>query len=59
VTYQEQAHYRPRSGWQRRRATGGSIALRASNMAMQLAAVRAGAGRRDLAPCFVGDADPL
>src|SRR5205085_5823771 len=40
------------------RAAGGSIALRASNMPMQLAAIRAGAGQGIL-PCFVGDADPL
>jgi DNA-binding transcriptional LysR family regulator len=60
VTYtEEQAHY-PTAQWvqQQLRATGGSIALRASNMAMQLAAIRAGAGQGIL-PCFVGDADPL
>jgi len=60
VTYtEEQAHY-PTAQWvqQRLRATGGSIALRASNMPMQLAAIRAGAGQGIL-PCFVGDADPL
>src|SRR4029077_3291091 len=43
---------------QQLRAMSGSIALRASNMPMQLAAIRAGAGRGIL-PCFVGDADPL
>jgi DNA-binding transcriptional LysR family regulator len=34
------------------------MALRASNMPMQLAAIRAGAGRGIL-PCFVADEDPL
>ena len=60
VTYtEEQAHY-PTAQWvqQRLRATGCSIALRASNMPMQLAAIRGGAGQGIL-PCFVGDADPL
>jgi DNA-binding transcriptional LysR family regulator len=59
VTYtEEQAHY-PTAQWvqQRLRATGAAIALRASNMSMQLAAIRAGAGQGIL-PCFVGDADP-
>ena len=50
---------RARRWTQRRlRDTGGRIALRASNMPMQLAAVRAGAGCGIL-PCFAGDADPL
>jgi DNA-binding transcriptional LysR family regulator len=60
VTYtEEQAHY-PTAQWvqQRLGATGASIALRASNMAMQLAAIRAGAGQGIL-PCFVGDPDAL
>ena len=60
VTYtEEQAHY-PTSRWarQRLRDEGGTIALRASNMPMQLAAIRAGAGR-GLLPCFVGDPDLL
>jgi DNA-binding transcriptional LysR family regulator len=60
VTYtEEQAHY-PTARWvqQRIAATGAAVALRASNMSMQLAAVRAGAGR-GLLPCFVGDHDPL
>jgi DNA-binding transcriptional LysR family regulator len=60
VTYtEEQAHY-PTARWvqQRLRETGGAVALRASNMAMQLAAIRAGAGRGVL-PCFIGDSDPL
>ncbi|MGD9614200.1 MAG: LysR family transcriptional regulator [Alphaproteobacteria bacterium] len=60
VTYtEEQAHY-PTARWvqQQLRETGAAVALRASNMPMQLAAIRAGAGR-GLLPCFVGDADPL
>ena len=60
VTYtEEQAHY-PTARWveQQRRETGASVALRASNMAMQWAAIRAGAGR-GIFPCFVGDDDPL
>ena len=60
VTYtEEQAHY-PTAAWvqQRLRETAGTVALRASNMPMQLAAVRAGAGRGVL-PCFIGDNDGL
>ena len=60
VTYtEEQAHY-PTAAWvqQRLREAGDAIALRASNMAMQLAAIQAGAGR-GLLPCFIGDCDPL
>jgi DNA-binding transcriptional LysR family regulator len=60
VTYtEEQAHY-PTSRWvqMQLRETGAAVALRASNMPMQLAAIRAGAGR-GLLPCFVGDGDPL
>jgi DNA-binding transcriptional LysR family regulator len=60
VTYpEEQAHY-PTARWvqERLRECGGLVALRASNMAMQLAAIRAGAGRGVL-PCFIGDAEPL
>ena len=60
VTYtEEQAHY-PTSRWvqQQMRETGAAVALRASNTPMQLAAIRAGAGR-GLLPCFVGDDDPL
>ena len=60
VTYtEEQAHY-PTTRWvqDRLRETGSSVALRASNMPMQAAAIRAGAGRGVL-PCFLGDADPL
>jgi DNA-binding transcriptional LysR family regulator len=60
VTYtEEQAHY-PTARWvqQRIAETGAAVALRASNMAMQLAAIRAGAGQ-GLLPCFVGDRDPI
>jgi DNA-binding transcriptional LysR family regulator len=60
VTYtEEQAHY-PTARWvqDQLRQTGGSVALRASNMPMQLAAIRAGAGRGVL-PCVIGDAEPL
>jgi DNA-binding transcriptional LysR family regulator len=59
VTYtEEQAHY-PTARWvqERLRETGSSVALRASNMQMQSAAIRAGAGCGVL-PCFIGDADP-
>src|SRR5215471_12896493 len=60
VTYtEEQAHY-PTARWVQEllRQAGGTVALRASNMPMQLAAIRAGAGRGVL-PCFIGDADAL
>jgi len=60
ITYtEEQAHY-PTAAWvqQRLREAGDAIASRASNMAMQLAAIQAGAGR-GLLPCFIGDCDPL
>jgi DNA-binding transcriptional LysR family regulator len=60
VTYtEEQAHY-PTARWvqDRLRETAAAVALRASNMPMQYAAIRAGAGRGVL-PCYVGDADPL
>jgi DNA-binding transcriptional LysR family regulator len=60
VTYtEEQAHY-PTARWvqERLRETGGSVALRASEMSMQLAATRAGAGQGVL-PCFAADGDPL
>jgi DNA-binding transcriptional LysR family regulator len=60
VTYtEEQAHY-PTAHWVQRQIdqADGIVALRASNMAMQLAAIRAGSGRGVL-PCFVGDNDPL
>jgi DNA-binding transcriptional LysR family regulator len=60
VTYtEEQAHY-PTGRWvqQQLRETGGAVALRASNMPMQYAAIRAGAGRGVL-PCYAADEDPL
>jgi DNA-binding transcriptional LysR family regulator len=60
VTYtEEQAHY-PTARWvqERLRESGGAVAVRASGMAMQLAAIRAGAGRGVL-PCFAADEDPL
>lgn len=60
VTYaEEQAHY-PTARWaqQRMHEEGAAIALRASTMTMQHAAIRAGAGRGIL-PCFVGDRDPV
>jgi len=60
VTYtEEQAHY-PTARWvqERLRETGAAVALRASNMTMQAAAIRAGAGRGIL-PCFIGDSDLL
>jgi DNA-binding transcriptional LysR family regulator len=60
VTYtEEQAHY-PTARWVqgRLRESGGAVALRASGMPMQLAAIRAGAGRGVL-PCFAADEDPL
>jgi DNA-binding transcriptional LysR family regulator len=60
VTYtEEQSHY-PTARWvqERLRESGGAVALRASTMTIQSAAIRAGAGRGVL-PCFIGDADPL
>jgi DNA-binding transcriptional LysR family regulator len=60
VTYtEEQAHY-PTARWiqQQLRETGGGVALRASNMAIQYAAIRAGAGRGVL-PCYLADEDAL
>jgi DNA-binding transcriptional LysR family regulator len=60
VTYtEEQAHY-PTARWvqERLRESGGAVAVRASGMPMQLAAIRAGAGRGIL-PCFAADEDPL
>jgi DNA-binding transcriptional LysR family regulator len=58
VTYtEEQAHYAT-ARWVQRQIedSDGIVALRASNVAMQLAAIRAGSGRGVL-PCFVGDSD--
>jgi DNA-binding transcriptional LysR family regulator len=60
ITYtEEQAHY-PTARWvqQQLRDGGAAVALRASNMPMQLTAIRAGGGR-GLLPCFVGDQDTL
>jgi DNA-binding transcriptional LysR family regulator len=60
VTYtEEQAHY-PTARWvqERLHETGGGVGLRASGMPMQLAAIRAGAGKGVL-PCFAADGDPL
>ena len=60
VTYtEEQAHY-PTARWvqERLREDGSGVAVRASGMPMQLAAIRAGAGRGIL-PCFAADEDPL
>ena len=60
VSYTEEMAYFPMPRWveQRLQETGASMALRASNMPMQLAAIRAGAGRGIL-PCFIADEDPL
>jgi DNA-binding transcriptional LysR family regulator len=60
VTYtEEQAHYATARWVQRQIAeTGSAVALRASGMTMQWAAIRAGSGRGIL-PCFAGDDDPL
>jgi DNA-binding transcriptional LysR family regulator len=60
VTYtEEQAHY-PTARWvqQRLRESSGRVALRASDMMMQHAAIRAGAGRGIL-PCYAADEDPF
>jgi len=60
VTYtEEQAHY-PTARWVQQQIdkNGGAVALRASNAAMQQAAIRAGSGKGVL-PCYAGDDDPL
>src|ERR1700722_2413967 len=60
VTYtEEQAHYAT-ARWvqQQIEKTGGAVALRASNVTMQLAAIRAGSGQGVL-PCYAADDDPL
>jgi DNA-binding transcriptional LysR family regulator len=60
VTYtEEQAHY-PTARWvqQQLENTGDAVALRASGMTMQLAAIRAGSGKGVL-PCYAADDDPL
>jgi DNA-binding transcriptional LysR family regulator len=56
---EEQAHY-PTARWvqERLRESGAAVAVRASNMSMQVAAIRAGAGRGIL-PCFIGDTETL
>jgi DNA-binding transcriptional LysR family regulator len=60
VTYtEEQAHYATARWVQYQiEKTGGAVALRASNAAMQLSAIRAGSGRGIL-PCYAADDDPL
>src|SRR3984957_89482 len=60
VTYtEEQAHYATARWVQRRiEETSSVVALRASSVAMQLAAIRAGRGRGVL-PCYAADDDPL
>jgi DNA-binding transcriptional LysR family regulator len=60
ITYtEEQAHYATARWVQRQiEETGGTVALRASSMTMQMAAIAAGSGRGVL-PCFAGDDDPL
>jgi DNA-binding transcriptional LysR family regulator len=60
VSYTEEMGHFPMPRWveQRVRETGASVALRASNMPMQLTAIRAGAGRGIL-PCFIADEDRL
>jgi DNA-binding transcriptional LysR family regulator len=60
VTYtEEQAHYAT-ARWvqQQIEKTGDAVALRASGMTMQLAAIRAGSGRGVL-PCYAADDDLL
>ncbi|HTZ34705.1 MAG TPA: LysR family transcriptional regulator [Stellaceae bacterium] len=60
VTYtEEQAHYAT-ARWvqQQLEMTGAGVALRASNVTMQSAAIRAGSGRGVL-PCYAADDDPL
>lgn len=60
VSYTEEMGHFPMPLWieERVRETGASVAFRASNMPMQLTAIRAGAGRGIL-PCFIGDEDCL
>jgi DNA-binding transcriptional LysR family regulator len=60
VNYTEEMGHFPMPRWveQRVRETGASVAFRASNMPMQLTAIRAGAGRGIL-PCFIADEDCL
>lgn len=60
VSYtEEQAHYATaRWAQQQLEESGAPVALRASNMPMQYAAIRAGSGRGVL-PCYAADGDPL
>ena len=60
VTYPEEQSHVVSARWvdQQLRATGGSVALRASTLPLRADAVRAGIGV-GLLPCYVGDADPL
>jgi DNA-binding transcriptional LysR family regulator len=60
ITYtEEQAHYATARWVQRQiEETGDTVALRASSMTMQWAAIVAGSGRGVL-PCYAGDDDPL
>jgi DNA-binding transcriptional LysR family regulator len=59
VTYPEEQSHVITARWveQQLRATGGSVALRASTLPLRAAAVRSGVGV-GLLPCFLGDADP-
>ena len=60
VAYTEEQAHHPTARWvqERLRESGAAVAVRASNMSMQFAAIRAGAGRGIL-PCFIGDAETL
>jgi DNA-binding transcriptional LysR family regulator len=60
VTYPEEQNHLISARWmdQRLRTTGGTVALRASTLALRADAVRAGIGL-GLLPCYLGDADPL
>jgi DNA-binding transcriptional LysR family regulator len=60
VTYPEEQSHLISARWteQQLRATGGTVALRASTLALRADAVRAGIGV-GLLPCYLGDADPL
>ena len=60
VAYTEEQAHHPTARWvqERLRESGAAVAVRASNMSMQFAAIRAGAGRGIL-PCFIGDAEAL
>ena len=60
VTYPEEQSHLISARWmdQKLRATGGTVALRASTLALRADAVRAGIGV-GLLPCYLGDPDPL